>query len=210
MSASKVLNIILAVITIALIVKIIYSNIHQRNENKKDNESIALENIYTRTSIRAYQDRAVEDKKIEQILRAAMSAPTAVNKQPWAFVVINQKEKLKQLADSLPYAKMLHQAPLAIVVCGDLTKALPGDGTAYWIQDASAATENLLLAAHAVGLGAVWTGVFPVENRVKTVQRTLQMPETSIPLCVIPIGYPAEKPSPKDKWNKGNIHMNQW
>lgn len=210
MNPSKLLNVILVIIVIALIVKIIYSNIQQRIDIKKDNESIALENIYTRTSIRAYQDRAVEDIKVEQILRAAMSAPTAVNKQPWAFIVINEKNKLTQLADSLPYAKMLHKAPLAIMVCGDLTKALPGDGMTYWIQDASAATENLLLAAHAVGLGAVWTGVFPIEERVKTIQRTLQMPDSIIPLCVVPIGYPAEKPSPKDKWNKGNIHMNQW
>jgi len=210
MSTSKLLNVILAIITIALIIKIIYSNLQQRVDNKKDNESIALENIYTRTSVRAYQDRPVEDEKVEQILRAAMSAPSAVNKQPWAFVVINEKKKLTQLADSLPHAKMLHQAPLAIVVCGDLTKALPGDGMTYWIQDASAATENLLLAAHAVGLGAVWTGVFPIDERVKTVQRALQMPDSIIPLCVIPIGYPAEKPSPKDKWKTDNIHMNQW
>jgi nitroreductase len=210
MNISKGINIILVIVVCVLVFKIIYTKLWQKNTEKKENANVILENIYTRTSIRAYQDRPVEDQKVEQILRAAMSAPTAVNKQPWAFVVINQKEKLKQLADSLPYAKMLHQAPLAIVVCGDLTKALPGDGMTYWIQDASAATENLLLATHAVGLGAVWTGVFPIEERVKTVQRTLQMPDSIIPLCVVPIGYPAEKPSPKDKWNKSNIHMNQW
>jgi nitroreductase len=210
MNTSKVLNVILALVVIALVIKILHSTLQQRSGSKKESSNIALENICTRTSVRAYQDRPVEEKKVEQLLRAAMSAPTAVNKQPWAFVVINEKSKLTQLADSLPHAKMLHQAPLAIVVCGDLTKTLPGEGMAYWIQDASAATENLLLAAHALGLGAVWTGVFPSEDRVKTIQRSLQMPDSIIPLCVVPIGYPAEKNTPKDKWKPENIHYNQW
>ncbi len=173
-------------------------------------EMTALEAIATRTSIRAYTDQPVAPEVVEQILRAGMSAPTARNQQPWAFVVVNEKETMLQLADSLPYAKMLKTAPLAIVVCGDMSKALEGEGRDYWIQDASAATENILLAAHALGLGAVWTGGYPSMDRVRSVMAVLDLPSHIIPLCVIPMGYPAENPAPKDKWNPENVRVNNW
>ncbi|MEG1998961.1 MAG: nitroreductase family protein, partial [Bacteroidales bacterium] len=139
-----------------------------------------------------------------------MSAPTARNKQPWMFVVVNDKTVLKQLADSLPHAKMLAEASLAIIACGDLTKALNAAGSDYWIQDVSAATENMLLAAHGLGLGAVWTGVYPMKERINTVSRIMNLPENIIPLNVIPVGYPKDNPMPKDKWKKENIHYNIW
>ena len=170
-----------------------------------------LDAIYTRTSIRTYQpDHAVSRDTVEMLLRAAMSAPTAVNKQPWAFVVLDTREALDSLAEVLPYAKMLKHAPLAIVTCGDMNKAIEGEGRDFWIQDVSAATENLLIAAHALGLGAVWTGVYPDHERVSAVQERLGMPANIIPLSVVPVGYPEGEHQPKDKWNPDAVHFNRW
>ena len=168
-----------------------------------------VENIMTRTSIRDYTDQAISADTIETLLRAGMAAPTAVNKQPWHFVVVNKKEKLAELATTNPYAKMLEKAPLAIVVCGDMTKALEGDARPFWVQDCSAATENILLAAHGLGLGAVWTGLYPNEERVKAVSEVLKLTDSIIPLCTIVIGYPAEQPQPKDKWKPENVSYNE-
>jgi nitroreductase len=165
----------------------------------------ALENIMTRTSVRQYTNQPVEPQKIEQLLRAGMAAPTAVNKLPWHFVVLSTREQIDRLAGANPRAGMLRQAPLAIVVCGDMQKALTGKGQEYWIQDCSAATENILLAANALGLGAVWTGTYPMDDRVKATCEALQLPQHIVPLCTIVIGYPAEKPQPKDKWNPANV-----
>lgn len=173
----------------------------------------ALECILTRTSVRQYApDRTISRDTIETLLRAAMSAPTAVNKQPWAFIAIDSREALDSLAGVLPYARMLTKAPLAIVTCGDLSKALDSETSdqGFWIQDVSAATENLLLAAHAIGLGAVWTGVYPDPERVKAVQQRLNLPDSIIPLAVVPVGYPTGPQTPKDKWNPENIHFNRW
>ena len=166
----------------------------------------ALNCIMTRTSIRQYQDRPVEQEKVEQLLRAAMAAPTAVNKQPWHFYVLNTKEAINRLADaSQRGGDMVRSAALVVVVCGNMDKALEGKAREYWIQDTSAATENLLLAAHALGLGAVWTGVYPMKERVEMTTKVLNLPENLVPLCTILIGYPAESPTPKDKWKPENV-----
>ena len=169
---------------------------------------IVLENIMTRTSIRSYLEKPVEDSKIRYILQAAMAAPSAKNLQPWSFVVIRSKESLNALADALPYAKMLPKADVAIVVCGDISKSLPIEG--YWAQDASAVSQNILLAAHALGLGAVWTGVYPRSERIIPVKEILDLPEDIIPLNVIPIGYPAKDYTPRDKWDESKIHYEKW
>ena len=167
-----------------------------------------LSSIMTRTSIRKYTDQPVSKADIETLLRAGMAAPTAVNKQPWHFVVVTDKAKLKELAGNR--GRMLEQCALAIVVCGNMDKALSGKGQAYWIQDCSAATENILLTAHALGLGAVWTGVYPMDDRVANVSKAVKLPETIIPLCVIAIGHPAESPTPKDKWKPENVSYNEF
>lgn len=173
----------------------------------------ALECILTRTSVRQYQpDRTISRDTVETLLRAAMSAPTAVNKQPWAFIALDDRAALDSLAQVLPYARMLTKAPLAIVTCGDLSKAIDGEDAdkGFWIQDVSAATENLLLAAHAMGLGAVWTGVYPDAERVKDVQERLGLPANVIPLAVVPVGYPTGPQKPKEKWEPANVHFNKW
>lgn len=180
----------------------------QAGAQSHENEAIA--NIMTRTSVRDYTDSPVTDEQIETMLKAAMSAPTAVNKQPWAFIVIKDRATLTAIADSIPSMKMVKKAPLAIVVCGDMTKALDGEGHDFWIQDVSAATENLLLAAHAQGLGAVWCGVYPASGRVALISDLLKLPDEIIPLAFVPIGEPAVKNEPKDKWNPAKIHIDKW
>lgn len=167
-----------------------------------------LENIASRTSVRSYTDKPVDVTTIEQLLRAGMAAPTAVNRQPWHFVVVNDKAQLKALSKTNPYSDMLTRAPLAIVVCGDMKKALSGEAREFWVQDCSAATENILLAAKALGLGAVWTGCYPMEERMANVSQVLNLPENIVPLCVIVMGYPNEQPEPKDKWKPENVSYN--
>ena len=170
-------------------------------------EEIVLDNILARTSIRSYQDRPVEQDKIEKMLRAGMAAPSAVDKRPWHFIVVTDRQQLKGLAQANPNAGMAARAPLAIVVCGDKTKALTRVPD-YWVQDVAAATENILLAAHGMGLGAVWTGTYPVTDRVEKVAKVLNLPEHIVPFCTIVIGYPEKYQAPKDKWDEGNISYN--
>ncbi len=179
--------------------------------NKRQNvigmEEIVLDNILARTSIRSYQDRPVEQDKIEKLLRAGMAAPSAVDRRPWHFIVVTDKPVLEGLAQANPNAGMAAHAPLAIVVCGDKTKALTRVPD-YWVQDVAAATQNILLAAQGMGLGAVWTGTYPTPERVQGVTRVLNLPEHIIPFCTIVIGYPEKYQAPKDKWDESNISYN--
>ena len=169
-----------------------------------------IETIMTRTSIRQYTNQTISADTIETLLRAGMDAPTAVNKQPLHFVAVTSKDKLKEMGINNPNAKMLEQAPLAIVVCGDMMKALEGEARASWTVDCSAATENILLAAHALGLGAVWTALYLREERAKSTIEALKLPDHIVPLCAIIIGHPAENPEPKDKWNPENVSYNEF
>jgi len=164
----------------------------------------------TRVSVRAFLDKPVSDETVKLLLKAAMAAPSAKNRQPWAFVVIRSRELLEKLGESLPNAKMTAAAPLAIAICGVLDKALPGEARDYWIQDASAATENFLLAAHALGLGAVWTGVHPISDRIRILKDALELPEGVEPFCLIPFGYPADTAQVKDKWDPSTVHHDTW
>lgn len=203
---AQILNLLLAIALVVLVIKIALID----SEISTTQQDTTMETILTRTSVRSYTDKVVEPEKIEQLLRAAMSAPTAVNKQPWAFVVVTDRALLDTLSVLLPYGKMLKSATTAIVVCGDLNKALLDINQAYWVQDCSAASQNILLAAHAMGLGAVWTGVFPREDRVADVRGVLNIPDNLVPLNVIPVGYPNGDSMPKDKWNIENIYYNRW
>ena len=160
--------------------------------------------------MRAFLDRTVSDETVELLLKAAMAAPSAKNSQPWAFVVIKNRELLEKLGASLPNAKMTATAPAAVVICGTLDKALPGEAREYWIQDAAAATENFLLAAHALGLGAVWTGVHPISERIRILKDTLRLPDGVEPFCLIPFGWPAVPASVKDKWDPSIVHQDIW
>ena len=169
----------------------------------------AIENIMTRTSIRQYKDQPVEQEKIDIMLKAAMAAPTALNLQPWHFIVIDDKPTLELLSGRQP-----SNAPLMIAVCGDTNKTTMPDGKSklpdFWVQDVSAAIENLLLAAHAQGLGAVWTGVYPAMERTAEVANILNCPNNIVPVAVVRIGYPGESPEPKDKFKEENISYNKF
>lgn len=179
----------------------------QRTES---DAQVAIKNIMTRTSVRQYTSEAVTKADIETMLRAGMAAPTAVNKQPWHFVVVTDREQLNALAAANRGTGMAAKAPLAIVVCGDMQKTLSGVAQGFWIQDCSAATENILLAANALGLGAVWTGLYPNEERAKAVRDVVKAPEHIVPLCTIVIGHPAGQTQPKDKWKPENVSYNKF
>ena len=174
-----------------------------------ENGQAAIENIMTRTSIRQYNDQPVEQEKIDIMLKAAMAAPTAVNLQPWHFIVITDKKMIDQLAGPRPT-----NAPLMIAMCGDTDKTTTPDGKMklpdFWVQDVSAATENLLLAAHALGLGAVWTGCYPAMERVAEIANVLNCPQNIIPVAIVRVGYPDEAPEPKDKFKEENISYNKF
>lgn len=170
----------------------------------------AMECIFSRTSIRSFSDTPVPESELLKLVEAGMAAPSAVNMQPWLFNVVTNRQLLDTLSDKLPYAKMLKSAPAAIVVCGDLRKTLDQRERDYWVEDCSAASQNVLLAAHAIGLGAVWTAVYPVTSRIDSVQHTLNIPDYLIPLNVIPVGYPDETREPKQKWDAQKTHWNRW
>lgn len=178
-------------------------------EMNETNCQTPIENIMTRTSVRQFTDRAISKDTLETIVKAGMAAPTAVNKQPWDFVVVTDRTVLDSLMAHHPYSN-LKTATAAIIVCGNMEKAMEGDGQAYWIQDCSAATENILLAAHSLGLGAVWCGVYPMQDRIEPVRETLGLPSYVTPLNIISMGYPAQESQPKDKWNPANVHYQKW
>lgn len=164
----------------------------------------ALECILSRKSVRKYTDQPVTDEQIDTLLKAAMAAPTGKNVRPWEFVVVRDREVLDSMAQALPYAKMLAQANVAIVVCGDVEKS------AYWYVDCSAATQNLLLVAENMGLGAVWTATYPYEDRMDVCKRYLNLPDNIHSLCVVPIGYPAKPFVPMDKYDATKIHNEKY
>ena len=182
---------------------------NMQNEQVNKQEA-ALENIMTRVSVRQFTGEKISDEQIDILLRAAMAAPSAINKQPWAFIVVTDEALIAKLGEALPYSRCGNKPACAFIPCGDLSKAIEGEMAAFWINDVSAATENLLLAAHAMGLGAVWTGLHPDMNRATMVQQMLGLPEHIIPLCVVPVGVPAEQPEVKDKYKPENIHFNKW
>ena len=178
----------------------------------KSESNDALSVIAQRTSVRRYdQTRDVSDEVVETLLRAAMSAPTAQNLPPWEFIVVRDKTTLAALAEANRFGGMIAQAPVAIVVCGDMVQEAKGEPNKWWMLDCSAATENLLLAATAQGLGTVWTAVYPHDDRIAAARRILSIPERYMPLCVVPIGYPADPSAkPKDKWKPDKIHKEKF
>lgn len=163
--------------------------------------------ILNRKSIRKYKDIKISDEIIEGLLRAGMQAPSAGNEQPWEFVVLRDKEIMKRITEFHQYSKMLLNTDVAIVVCGDEAKEV---FKGFWVQDCSAATENILLAAEDKGLGAVWLGVYPMEDRVEAFKKLLDLPESVIPLSIIPIGYPDEKREAANRFNMERIHYDRW
>lgn len=198
--------------TFAIIAMITASSCNEGRQADTTPGAAVIENIMTRTSIRAYTSEPVPRELIETIVKAGMAAPSAMNRQPWHIIVLDNRDTLDAFAASLRHARMLEQAPVALVVCAQTHISL-NDGTAvenrFWQHDASAVAQNILLAAHALGLGAVWTAASDPE-RAAIVREALGVPEGIMPLCVIPVGWPAENPAPKDKWKPEKVHYNRW
>lgn len=190
-------------ITLMLTLVIMTGCNSEQKENKIQTQD-ALENIFSRKSVRKYLPKPVEKEKLELLLKAGMAAPSGKDVRPWELIVIYKRETLDAMAAALPYAKMLKEAPMAIVVCGDTTKS------SYWYVDCSAVSQNILLAAEALGLGAVWTATYPYAERMEVVKQHTALPDEIQSLCVIPVGYPAMPHSPKDKWNPAKVHTDKW
>ncbi len=166
-----------------------------------------FEALHTRRSIRKFTQQDVSEELINKILAAAMMAPSAGNQQPWQFIVITDDAQKKKIATVHPYVHMVLDAPLSVLVCGDLTKE---KYEGYWPQDCSAAMENMLLAVHGVGLGAVWTGIYPMEERVERFKDICKLPEHVIPLGLAIIGWPNHAPHAGERFNPQRIHHNVW
>ena len=215
--ASSLLNVVLAAGLVVVSAHLVAGR--QPSDEKRtggagklsdDAADAVYQNIMTRTSVRSYADRPVEKEKVDSLLHAGMAAPTALNRQPWHFVVVDDRSLLDSIAAVTPNAGMARKAPLAIVVCGDKDKMAEGGARDMWSQDVSAATENILLQAHAMGLGAVWTGTYPSEDRMKAISSLLNMPGNLVPFNTIVIGYPDGDTEPKDKWNEANVSYNRF
>jgi nitroreductase len=168
-----------------------------------------LKFIFSRRSVRKYQDKQVPREMLEDLLQAAMAAPSAVAKDPWHFLVIRERDSLNRLAEVLPNAPMLRQAPAAIVVCGDIERAHDRQES-FMLQDLSAAVENVLLAANALGLGTCWLGVHPRKERMDGIRRLFKLPDQIIPVAGIAVGWPAEQPEMRTRYNPGRVHHEKW
>jgi nitroreductase len=163
--------------------------------------------VLTRRSIRAYTDEPVTEAQVERLLRAAMAAPSAGNQQPWQFVVVRERSGLAAITGFHPYARMLHTAPAAIVVCGDTRLE---KWPQFWEQDCAAATQNLLIEAETLGLGAVWLGVHPLRERVEGMRGLLGLPDEVVAFAIVAVGHPVERKPPADRFEAARVHREQW
>ncbi|MFO8234301.1 MAG: nitroreductase family protein [Bacteroidales bacterium] len=163
--------------------------------------------LLTRRSIRKYTRESVSKEIVEKIVKAGMYAPSAVNCQPWHYVIVDDRSVLEKIMEVHPYSRMLSEAQYAILVLGDeKLEHAPG----YWVVDCAAATQNILLAAHSFGLGAVWLGLHPREHRKEAISKLFNLPGHILPFSIVSLGYPAEKPEPKNRYKQERIHYNKW
>lgn len=190
--------------TVCLVSLIAGYSCTETSTQTKNTANPVVENILARKSVRDFIGKKVEEDKIKTLLRAGMAAPSGRDLRPWELIVVQNRSTLDAMAAELPHAKMLKKAPMAIVVCGDSLRS------SYWYLDCSAVSENILLTAESLGLGAVWTAAYPYTDRIQTVRKYTDIPENIIPLCVIPIGYPNGEHSPKDKFDETKIHYEKF
>lgn len=169
----------------------------------------SLDFIFGRRSIRVYSPGEIPKETVTKLLEAAMAAPSAMTKDPWRFIIVRETHLLAQLAGALPGGKMLVTAQVAIVVCGDIESAFENN-ISYMLQDCSAATENILLAAHAHGLGGCWVGVHPGEESIRRLKQLLSLPAVIVPLAVVSLGHPGEQPPARTRYNPGFVHFEKW
>lgn len=167
-----------------------------------------MKEIFSRRSIRKYKDLPVDEAHLQQMLRAAMYAPSAGNEKPWHFIIVKDRSKLDQITEFHPHTQMLKEAPLAIIACADISD-VKYDG-AFWIQDIAACIQNLLLQGEALGLGTCWCGVYPKEELVSNVKKLANLPEHIVPVAVIAVGHPAEEREVKERYNIDRVHNEVW
>lgn len=166
-----------------------------------------LEAIFSRRSIRKYKDIEVKRELIDIIIKAGMYAPSAGNAQPWHFIILTERKILDEIPRFHPYSQMLKESKIAILICANIElEKYPN----RWPQDCSAATMNMLLAAHDLGLGSVWVGLYPVEERILCVKNLLSLPDNIIPFAILPIGYPDEEKKVIERFKSERIHYNSW
>ena len=190
---------------VSLIALGVFSSCCEKQEAVVSQKDVALSLIMDRKSVRNFiKERPVTKEDLETVLRAGMAAPSGRDLRPWELLVIDDREILDKMATELTSAKMLADAPMAIVVCGDTIRS------SYWFLDCSAVTQNILLAAEAVNLGAVWVASYPYRDRMDVVSSKVNMPANILPLAIIPIGYPEGQHSVKDKYDEKKIHLNGW
>lgn len=163
--------------------------------------------IKKRRSIRSYKKQPVSDEDIYTMLEAAMLAPSAGNEQPWHFIIIDNQEIIDKIPNIHPYAKMITQVKKAILICADLNQTKYED---YWVQDCAAATQNILLKGVELGLGTVWLGIYPDEERVAKFKNLFKLPADIIPFSLVPVGYPDQDKKTPDRFDKNRIHRNKW
>ena len=173
----------------------------------KESVNPVIDAILNRRSIRRYSGKPVDKSTIKELLIAGMYAPSARNQQPWQFIIIDESQLLRRIMDVHPYASMLSGAELAILVCGDENLEL---SKGYWSVDCAASTQNILLAAHSLGLGAVWLGVYPREERQKGIREIFDLPPHIHPFSLISVGYPAEDKPVPDRFIEDRIRWNKW
>ncbi len=201
---------LLAVALVAVSVRLAALSSNQdKNVNAPD---AVIDCIMTRASVRSYTSEPVSDSIVNKILRAGMAAPTAANQQPWHFVVVNEQSLKDSITNAFEYTKMVKGCAFAVVVCGDMDNLFEGDipDGGFWVEDCSAASENMLLAAHALGLGGVWCGIYPLKDREERLRTILNLPANLTPLNVMAFGYPSQPAAPKDKWAPAKIHYNAY
>jgi len=167
----------------------------------------AMDVILTRRSVRKYTDKELSDERIKELIDAAVSAPSAGNQQLWRFIIIDDLEKISKIQSFHPNAKFLHEAKKVILICGDLSLEKFKN---YWVLDCSAATQNMLLAARALGLGSCWLGVYPREDRIENLKKLFDLPESVIPFSLVALGYTSEKQEKVDRYKEENVHYNKW
>lgn len=203
----KIISLVLAIALLTALARLFVGG----QSSTTPNENAVYKNIMERASVRDYTTQSISSEALDSLVRAGMAAPTAKDLRPWKFIVINDKEVMATLGNNLPHADMAAKAAAAICVCGD-TAVVDKEGrpSNFWVQDCSAATENILLCATSMGIGSVWTGITPVQERIDKAAEILNLPDNLIPLNIIYLGYPKVAPQPKDKYNADNVRFNAW
>ncbi len=167
-----------------------------------------MNSIFARRSIRVYTGQPIPNDDLNLCIKAAMYAPSAGNEQAWEFIITRARENLTQLGRAHPYGKALFGAAAAVTVCGNRSRLkFPQE---YWVEDCSAAAQNLMLQAQELGIGSVWLAVYPCEDRVEAVSRELHLPSQVVPLCIIAMGYPGETRVAEERYRPEKIHLERW